>query len=457
MNDFNQAIFSGIIKGSASGSSVLTELMIYSRESLNLGSQKRQLSKFQSSSLTVAGFRVIDGNGEGTAYTENLSKEGLARAFEDAKSNARDLKTSEHRTHGMLEGETIRHSGLVDSFADLSIDEDVSLEAKKSKALELEGNCYELDSRVSSVPYASLDEEFSQLRLLNSHGVDKSFRAKRWIGYVYPLVVSGEQSKMSGETRVFRKFADLDVRLLSQLAVEKAVSRLGAVRPKTGRYRIFLEHQIAGTFVDMFSEYLSAKAVFNKTSLFSGKVGKKVASDLFELVDDPFNRLGSGLRPFDDEGVDSQVTSLISDRGEFKGFLTNLEYSKKLGLPHTGHAARSPTTSMGISSSNLVVTRGRSTRSEFINSHSQVLQITDLKGSLHACFNSSTGDISIPCEGFLFDRGECVGAVDQFVLSGNILELLMQVIGVGDNWGESTGSSVLCPDLLVSEMGVAGA
>jgi PmbA protein len=205
----------------------------------------------------------------------------------------------------------------------------------------------------------------------------------------------------------------------------------------------------------MISSYFSAKEVHEGKSLFEGKLGQQIASEKFELIDDPFEMKGTGVRPFDDEGAPSKKTDLI-ERGTLKNFLTNLEFASRMKLPHTSHAARGPSSSMDISPTNLVVQKGTKSLNELLSSSAKVVYLTNFSGGLHAGFKESTGDFSMPAEGFLYENGESVGPIDQFVMSGNVLDLLLEIVDLGDEYNEP-GSSMICPDVLIKSLSFAGA
>ncbi|MNT65164.1 peptidase PmbA [compost metagenome] len=75
---------------------------------------------------------------------------------------------------------------------------------------------------------------------------------------------------------------------------------------------------------------------------------------------------------------------------------------------------------------------------------------------MHSGFKESTGDFSLPAEGFLYENGKMVGPVDQFVVSGNIFEVLNSIEEVGSEYGKP-GNSIMTPDVLVKELSFAGA
>jgi PmbA protein len=260
---------------------------------------------------------------------------------------------------------------------------------------------------------------------------------------------------MDGEGFFVRSFKEINVEDVARKGIDKVVSRLGAQKLKTGNYAVVIDKDQFPMILTMISGYLSAKSVHEKISLLQGKKDHKVASEKFVLHDDPFELRGAAVRPFDAEGAPSQKTVLF-ENGVLKNYLTNLEYSQKMNLPHTSHAARGPSSSMDIAPTNLIVQKGNKSLSDLLASHKQVVHLTKFAGGLHAGFKESTGDFSMPAEGFLYENGKKVGPVDQFVMSGNVLDLLLKIEDLGNEYNKP-GSSYICPDVLVSQLSVAGA
>ncbi|MNK06248.1 peptidase PmbA [compost metagenome] len=425
------------------------ELLISGGENLKLGYQKKKLNTFESTQSQMAGFRVILGSNQGYAYTENLSEESLLRTYKEALQNAKTVANDSKTPVSLLKPQTVT------PMNHLFKPEEIDIEKKMAVARMLEEKCLEKDPRVQSVPYSGFSEGISFKRILNSEGMDQEFKQNYFSGYAMPLAKEGESSKMDGEGFFARSFADIDAEKVVDEGVKRAVSRLNATKLKTGNYAVVIDRDQFPVVLSMIESYFSAKELDKKKSLFEGKIGQKIAGEKFELIDDPFEMKGSSARPFDSEGAPSQKITLI-EKGVFKNFLTNLEYANKLNLPHTAHASRSPVSTMDISSTNLVVKTGDVSLEQMLKKYDKVVHLTKFTGGLHAGYKETTGDISMPGEGFLYENGKNMGAVDQFVVSGNVLDLLKDIEEVS-NQTNDPGSSVICPDVLVKSMSFAGA
>lgn len=425
------------------------EMLLAGGENLSIGYSKRKLESFESTQSQMAGLRVILGANQGYAYTENLSEESLLRTYSEALNNARTVQADGAVPVGLVKPQKVA------AMQELYSPEQISMDKKMEVARLLEEKCLEKDARISAVPYSGFNETVRFKRILNSEGLDQEFRQNYYSGYAYPLAKEGESSKMDGEGFFARRFAEIDPAEVAETGVTKAVARLGATKLTTGNYAVVIDRDQFPMVLQMIYGYFSAKEVHEGKSLFQGKLGQKIASEKFQLLDDPFETRGTAVRPFDDEGAVSQKTVLF-EKGVLKNFLTNMEYAAKMNLPHTSHGSRGPSSQLGIAPTNLVVAKGDKSLNELLSAYDKVIHLTEFAGGLHAGFKDSTGDFSMPAEGFLYENGKKVGAVDQFVMSGNVLDLLRDIVAMGNEYNKP-GSSFICPDVLVKSLSFAGA
>lgn len=436
------------IVSAAKNDGAKVEMLISGGESLKLGFQQKKLEKFESTQSQMAGLRVIVGASQGYAYTENLSVEALLRTYQDALSNAKTVTSEDSVEIPLMSPQKIPSMNLFHP-------EEIAMDKKMAVAKSLEESCLNADSRIQSVPYCGFSESTSFRRVLNSEGLDQEFKQNYYTGYAYPLAKEGESSKMDGESFFARSFKDIDAKETAEEGVRKSLARLGAQKLKTGNYAVVIDREQFTTILTMISGYFSAKEVHENKSLLKGKLGQKIASEKFQLVDDPLNMRGTSVRPFDSEGAPSQTTVLF-EKGVLKNYLTNLEYAKKMNLPHTAHAARSPASAMDIGPTNMVVAKGDKSLQELLAKHDTVVHLVEFSGGLHAGFKESSGDFSMPAEGFLYENGKCVGAIDQFVMSGNVLDLLRDIDELGNEYNKA-GNHLISPDVLIKSLSFAGA
>lgn len=422
------------------------EVMGFQRSSTSISFQSRKMDQFSFSETRQLGVRLIAGRNEGVAYTESLERESLDEIVGEARATAKMISRewiSELHSPGTLP----EMAGLYNPEL-----EQVPLEQKISKAEKLEASALDFDERITNVAYARYGDANHQMWLANSKGLRASYKTNVCFALTRCLAADGASTVMGGEYETHHGFEKLDSERIARTAAQKTLDRLGANRPDTGRYTVVFENRVAETLIGLIAAYFSAKSIDDKTSPLLGKLGQKVFSDKLILTDDPFYSFGAASRPFDDEGYASKTTTLV-ENGVVRSFLTNSVLARKLKLSHTASASRAPSTDLDVSPSNVVVRPGDASLNDLLNADSKVLLITDVMGL--AGFRATSGDFSIPVEGQLYENGQRSRPLKDFLMSGNILQLLSSVEAVGNDALSPTGN-IICPSLLVRDLNIAG-
>lgn len=437
----------------AKGDGAEVELLIERSEKFSASFQGGSPEKFDSSASHCAGLRVIREGSEGYAYTENLSEAALLEAYRSALENAKftGKGMDPERRVRLLKDEAGEVGEMTDLFNDSL--ESIPVEEKLDRARRLEAVARDADSRISAIPYNGYTEVQGETQILTSTGLRRRQRQTAVSGYVYCLAQEGEEKRMDGHSVFVREARSFNADEVAKEAARRAIERLGAVPPETGVYPIVIDAEVASSFLGLISDYFSAKSVFEKSSIFAADLGKPIASSKLTIVDDPFYRGAPGTRAFDGEGAASRVTPLIEE-GRLANFLTNSVYAERMKLPHTASAARSARSELGVEISNMVVKPGRRTLEELLAAHPKVIYVTEFTG-YHAGFSSGSGDFSIQASGELWENGKKVRPLCNFVVAGNVRQLLQGVEDVSSRVLAPT-SSVIAPDLLIRELSVAG-
>lgn len=444
MSDLKNAIDYLLNKSSSLKSEL--EVMGVHRKNTAISFQERKMDQFSFSETRQVGVRVIDGSNEGVAYSESLEPTSLDEMLAEATANSKMIKK---------EWPSKLNKGLnlpkMDAIYNPEL-ENVPIEEKIRLASEFEVAALDFDKRITSVPYTRYTDASAEFWLANSSGLNGHYKANSVGGYTYCLAKDGELGVMGGEHDMQRSFNKINAKEIARKAAERTISRLGATRPATGRYTVVVENRVAEALIGLMGNYFSAKAVDEKTSPLANKLGSKIFSDQLSIVDDPFTLQGAASRPFDDEGFPSQKTVLI-EKGVLRSYLTDSSLSEKLKLPHTASASRSPSTDLDVSSTNLVVQPGSQSLEQLLKSNNKVILLTNPLGFAGVRYTS--GDFSIPMEGYMYENGQRVGALKDFLISGNLLQLFSNVAGVGNDILAPLGT-IICPSLLIHDVNVAG-
>ncbi len=431
------------------------EILIDCSDSFNANFQHGKLDKFQSRNGQCAGFRVIKSGKTGYAYTENFSPDSIYATYREALSNTNYQAADPDQTLELH----INKNPM--PFLDPCPGYETPVQEKLQRAKVLEAGSLETDSRIVACPHSSYSESLSSRRVINSKGTDLNYQERNATAFAYPLAKSEHMNFTSWKVDWQRDPKKIDAKKLGHEAALEALSKFDAEIPASGEYPVVLQANVVSTLLEHLAEHLTAKSVFEKRSLFEKMLGQKVASSQLEITDDPFYVIGMASRPFDAEGTPSQKTVLI-ENGELKNFLSNSVYAKKMQIPNTAHASRSPRSELEISHSNLIVKEGGHSLQDLLVKFAkdgagphQVILITEFDG-VHGGLDESSGNFSLQSQGVLYVDGQRKHALRDFVTSGNLLTILGDIIAIGQH-PKQIESSVVAPDILIGKLSIAGA
>ncbi len=413
----------------------------------SISSFNNAIEDLHSSKTQVSYVRGAYNNQLGAMYVENnqISEEKIV---ETIKANA-GLITND---------EPYFIYGGSDSYPELApFDGDFgehSLAEKQALCLELAKKIQTAHELVATCPGTSYEEEYFTYTIENSNGlsVKKSGGFAYLVGQV--VVKSGDEVKSGFDVQLAKKFADFDLDTLATNMVNDTVSELGGSPCASGDYKVVVKNSVMRSLLGAFSGIFSAEAAIQRMSFLVGKENTQIFGDNISIVDDPLCALAPSQDSFDDEGVASFKKTIV-DKGIFKTFLHNLKTAKIMGCETTANGYKNSVSS-GVSTrpSNLYIEPGDKSLDDLFALCGDGVYLTSVTG-LHAGINIISGDFSLQSAGFEIKDGKLGKAINLIVTSGNIKDLLNNVIAVGDNLDFKT-SSIGAPALLVSKLSISG-
>ncbi len=316
----------------------------------------------------------------------------------------------------------------------------VSLQEKIDFAVALEKGTRDYDSRIKNVRYATLKESLSTLYIFNSLAVEGEYSRSLYMAFVYAVAEGKEQSETGFGFSFKDTFDGLreEREKISSEGAEKAVRMLGAKRIPTGRYPVVIENSAMTELLEVLSPSFNGKNVALGKSMVASSRGKKIFSRDITILDDPLMAGGAGSAPFDGEGVPGRHVTLVKE-GVLKSFLTDSYWGKRLATGSTGSLRRGAVTSPpAIGSSNMYIAPGPHEARSLVSRVDRGVLLTAFMG-IHTA-DTVSGDFSVGASGIYIEKGELSYPVRTFAVSGNILELMKRVSGVGKDL-EMFGSS----------------
>ncbi len=260
-------------------------------------------------------------------------------------------------------------------------------------------------------------------------------------GYTYlscsAIARSGENIQR-GSQRSWSKsgFDKLDPYKTASEAGEKASKLLNAVAAPKGRYTVVLDPEMTGVFShEALGHACEADSIVDRESVLSGKIGQQIGNSMVSIVDDP-TAYDFGSYTYDDEGSKA-LPAVLVENGILKNFMTSMETAHALNLDKNGHArAQDYSTVPIVRMSNTYFQKGEFGVDEVFGINSGIY-LKGMKG----------GSVDIFSGGFMFKaeeayeikKGEKGKMMRDVTITGNILETLMNVECVGNDFGTSPG------------------
>jgi len=221
-------------------------------------------------------------------------------------------------------------------------------------------------------------------------------------------------------------------------ADQRVRGRLGATVGESGNYVMILENRVAGRLLGTFGGALAGGALHHKRSFLEGRLGQKVGSPLFHLVDDPTIPRGLGSRPWFGGGIVARPRTIVND-GVLEQYNINVYYGRKLGMEPTGGR------------SNWILRPGEQSWQSLVAGIDKAILVT---GFLGGNANSTTGDFSYGIRGHLVENGEITQPLAEMNVAGNAGNIFERLVGVGnDPW---TWSSTRSPTLVFDDVVFSG-
>ncbi len=237
----------------------------------------------------------------------------------------------------------------------------------------------------------------------------------------------------------FEFFENLDGKAIAEETAEAAVTMLKAGYAKGGKMPVVIDNGFGGViFHEACGHSLEATSVAPKSSVFTDKIGEKIANSKVTAIDDGTMPNEWGSINVDDEGNKTKRNILI-ENGILKSYLVDMHNGKKMGMESTGSGRResykyAPTSRM----TNTYIDKGTDTREDIFNSIDCGLYAKKMGGG---SVNPATGEFNFAVrEGYMIRNGKIAEPVRGATLIGKGQEVLFDIDMVSDNLGLDEGN-----------------
>lgn len=296
-------------------------------------------------------------------------------------------------------------------------------------------------SEISQVGVSYVDKEQNVL-IANTEGLyteDKRVRTRLYINSI--ASVNGENqtgTEGPGAHMGFELFNNIDPAYYGREASKQAYTMLHAKNCPAGNMTVAIDNGFGGViFHEACGHSLEATAVAKGNSVFTGMLGKQIASSKVTAIDDGTIPNAWGSLNIDDEGNKTQKNILI-ENGILKSYLIDKLNGRRMGMESTGSGRRqsykfAPTSRM----TNTFIANGEDKPEDIIKSISDGLYARKMGGG---SVNPVTGEFNFAVsEGYIVKNGVIQEPVRGASLIGKGSEILMNIDMVGNNMTQGQG------------------
>lgn len=410
--------------------------------------------------LAGAGIRLFFGREVIYTFTNDLTEKGLMEAAQLAASAKRGTASTPVKNLFSQAYDSIHRYN--------TLPWQVPKRTKIKYLQQLDQNARALSSQISQVS-ANLNEIHKEVCIANSEGlVSEEVRQYSFLSCTAVAEAEGKKEyglSREGALACSDFFGKQDYAALAKESAQMALTNLEANYAPAGEMPVVIANGFGGViFHEACGHGLETTTVAPGASVFSGKLGEKIAHECVTAIDDGTIANAYGSLHIDDEGYPTRRTVLI-EKGVLRSYIVDHMGSLRTGYERTGSGRResykyAPASRMR----NTFIDSGESTLEEMIKDVDYGLFAKTMGGG---SVNPATGNFNFNVmESHMIRNGRIEEPVKGASLVGTGIDTLSKIIKVGKDLDLSYGhcgsvsgsipTTVGQPTILVSKMTVGG-
>ncbi|MBF0281198.1 MAG: metalloprotease TldD [Zetaproteobacteria bacterium] len=430
----------------------------------SLSMEEGRVKHVSASSHCGIGARVVIGEMSGHACTDRFDPASLKQMAQAAKSVAKAGKA-------LPTIHLSRPNRSQPLYSQIDPTLSVNMATRKALLERIDQLTRAIDPRVKQV-FANVSASFEDIYIVRMDG-NVLHDARPLVRFNISVVVEQNGRRENGSAGGGGRYS-LDELLNGSLpeyfareAVRMALLNLEAIATPAGIMPVVLGPGWPGILLHEAIGH-GLEGDFNRkgTSVFSGRIGERIAAKGVTVIDDGTIPNRRGSLNIDDEGTPTQRTTLIED-GILTGYLMDRQNARLMGMPSTGNGRRE-------SYADPILPRMTNTFM-LAGEHSPEEAIRSLKHGIYAV-NFGGGQVDITSgkfvfttsEAYLVEDGQIKTPVKGATLMGNGPDVLKKVSMIGNDLkldpgvgtcgkdGQSVPVGVGLPTLRIDELTIGG-
>ena len=426
--------FSAVLKKALSNGGDFADLFVERSCPLTIVCEDNRVEKVVSGLDHGAGIRLVFGQRTAYAYTNDVTTESLLELADTVRQAG---EGGAYQPNIILSRKT--------PISNLPVRQDPArVDIFRKTAMVLDANrvarSFDQSIRQAIVTYR---ENRQQVLIVNSDGFIAEDE-RMYLTALVHVVAARDEIVQTGSESVggiagMELFDDYPLAQTAETASRRAVTMLSARKAPAGRMPVVISSEAGGTMIhEAVGHGLEADLAQTGMSVYSNRIGERIASPLITVVDDATLGGKRGSFRFDDEGTDAERTILV-DKGVLKTFLYDRLTALKDGVHSTGNGRRESYKYRPIPRmTNTMIISGGSDPGEILRSTPKGLFVKKMGGGQ---VNTVNGDFVFEVsEGYLIENGDEGEPVRGATLTGHGPRVLMSIDKVGSDLGFSIGT-----------------
>lgn len=412
----------------------LVEFYVEKRTSTLITLAEDKINMVRKGTKRGVGVRVVSGTQTGYAFCESFDLIAIAEAALSAAFIAKE------RT-GSLAASGQPVSGMNPySVAYFPIESD---DAKKAELVRRANSAArDENNAIREISCTYYDEE-KEVRVINSAGLCEDDLRSLFGFHVFVMAEGGRSSSTGyatgGGRFHFDYFQTRTPETIAKEAANQALRKKDARACPAGPFPVIIQNGWGGVLIHEAVGH-GLEADFNRrgSSVYSGRLGQKVGTDLVTIIDDGTLPNGRGSLNMDDEGTMTQKNILI-ENGILRNYLYDTFNAGLMKALPTGNGRREDFTQLPMPRmTNTYIAAGTDDPEEMIRAVPNGLYAKTLGG----------GQVDIISGNFVFEVQEGYwiedGRITYPVLNANLIgngpDILNKIVAVGNDLSIETGA-----------------
>ncbi len=438
-----------VLRAAKANGATAADVVVVRTRTLTVGVRSGAIEKVAQAEEKQLGLRVFVGKRSAVCSTSSFAPEALRDFASAACALAKVVAEDNYAGLADLEEQTLEGPDL--QLFDSRVSE-LGPDEARQLAERAERSALEFDVRIVNSEGAECSTESTETWYASTMGFAAGYSATVISVSVVPVAKGSNGMQRDFWYSVVRQLERLaSPEDIGRKAAERTLRRLEARSVKSCEVPVVFDSETAASLLGHLAQAVIGQSIFRGTSFLVGRLGRQIAPNFVNIVDDARIPAALGSKPFDAEGVPTRRLGIV-EGGYLRSYLMDSYSARRLGFEKsTGSASRAVGSPPFAAPTNFFLLPGQVPAEEIVKSLKRGLYVTNLIGF---GVNLTTGDYSRGAGGLWIENGQLTFPVEEVTVAGNLLDMFARIEAVGSDL--ELRRRVASPTILIGKLTVAG-